>query len=232
MNFSQLHEQLRLELLRRIEREVLTASLLARKSGLRQPHISNFLRNKRRLSLPALDRVLLALELSVADLLAEPSPPLPAAPRLPGIPLVSQEAAMSDDHIRAASVTERIQLPTGALATLRSEHGVRPPTRDRFVAVGLTPAQALPMEPRLHPNAILILDRHSNAPTGSSSPARNIYALRFQGQLHFCYLSFQLNRLILRPHSLDFPIHLLVVPPRTAPSDLITGRVCATIASF
>ncbi len=234
MNFSQLHEQLRLELLRRIEREVLTASLLARKSGLQQPHISNFLRNRRRLSLPALDRVLLALELSVADLLAEPSPPLPAAPRhpAPGIPLVSQEAAMNDDRIRAASVTERIQLPTGALATLRSEHGGRPPTRDRFVAVGLTPAQALPMEPRLQPNAILILDRHSNVPTSSSSPARNIYALRFQGQLHFCYLSFQLNRLILRPHSLDFPIHLLAVPPRTAPSDLITGRVCTTIASF
>ncbi len=235
MNFSQLHERLRLELLRRIEREVLTASLLARKSGLQQPHISNFLRNKRRLSLPALDRVLLALELSVADLLIAPHATPSAAPPRPsdlGIPLVSHQTAMHDDRIRAASITERLHLPTGALAALRAEHGVRPPTRDRFVAVGLTPAQALPMEPRLHPNAILVLDRHSNVPSAAPTLARGIYALPFQGQLHFCYLSFQLNRLILRPHSLDFPIHLLTVPPNTAPSDLITGRVCHIFASF
>ena len=230
MNFSQLHERLRLEVLRRIEREVITASLLARKSGLQQPHISNFLRNKRRLSLEALDRVLLALELSVADLIAVPA--LSPRPPIAGIPLVSQETAMNDDHIRAASNIERIQLPTGILANLRSEHGVRRPTRDRFVAVGLTPAQSAPMEPRLHPNSILILDRHSNVPTHSASPSRNMYALRFQGQLHFCYLSFQQNRLILRPHSLEFPVQLLVVPPRVPPSDLITGRICATIASF
>ena len=47
-----------MELLSRIDREVLTAAVLARQTGLQQPHISNFLNSKRRLSLQALDRVL------------------------------------------------------------------------------------------------------------------------------------------------------------------------------
>ena len=236
MNFSQLHERLRLEVVRRIEREVLTASLLARRSGLQQPHISNFLRNKRRLSIPALDRVLAALALSAADLI-----PLPAASpqaAFENIPLVTQDVAMQDDRIRLSSILARIPLPPGALATLRAEHGARRPTRDRFVAVTLTPDQARSMEPRLQPNAILVLDRHSTTPSSpvpphnSASPHPSIYAVRLGGELHFCYLSFTQNFFILRPHALAFPIQLLPVPPNLTPSDLVTGRVCVSIDYF
>src|SRR5580698_3427712 len=70
MNFSQLHEQLRLELLRRIARGVLSGTLLARQTGLRPAHISNFLHRKRRLSLDALDRVLSAQSITIEELLS------------------------------------------------------------------------------------------------------------------------------------------------------------------
>ena len=58
MIFLELHERLRLEVWRRIDRGVLSRALLARQTGLAQAHISNFLHRRRRLSLPALDRLL------------------------------------------------------------------------------------------------------------------------------------------------------------------------------
>ena len=74
MNFSQMHERLRLELLRRIQRGTVSVSLLARQTGFGQAHLSNFLHSRRQLSLEAMDRVLAAQRLTVADL-------LPALPR-------------------------------------------------------------------------------------------------------------------------------------------------------
>src|ERR1700733_6783204 len=69
MNFTQMHERLRLELLRRIQRGTLSVSLLARQTGFGQSHISNFLRSRRQLSLEALDRVLLSQRMNAWDLL-------------------------------------------------------------------------------------------------------------------------------------------------------------------
>ena len=69
MNFTQMHERLRLELLRRIQRGTLSISLLARQTGFGQSHISNFLRCKRQLSLEALDRVLASQHIKAWDLL-------------------------------------------------------------------------------------------------------------------------------------------------------------------
>ena len=232
MNFSQLHERLRLELLGRIEREVITASLLARKSGLQPPHISNFLRNKRRLSLPALDRVLAALGLSAAELLPAPQRSMPLLS--PGVPIVSQQTAMFDDVLRPTSILGRVALPPGGPPLLQAEASSRPSARERFVAVSLTVAQALPMEPRLHPNALVILDRHATNPStlAAATLLPSMYAVRLRGELHFCYLTFERNTFILRPHSLTFPIQLLPVPPGTTPAELVTGRVCLSIAYF
>ena len=69
MNFTQMHERLRLEMLRRIQRGTASVSLLARQTGLGQSHLSNFLHCRRQLSLEALDRVLAAQHLTAADLL-------------------------------------------------------------------------------------------------------------------------------------------------------------------
>jgi transcriptional regulator with XRE-family HTH domain len=229
MNFSQLHERLRLELIRRIDRELLTAASLARQTGLQQPHISNFLRSKRRLSLPAMDRVLAALALSVEDLLlpAEPAR-APSAPQPDSIPLVSAASAMNDAVIPPAF--DRIQLPAGSLDDLRLRQSLRRRDWQRFVAVGITPLQAAPMEPALAPNNIVVLDRHYTALVEYSPPQLNIYAVRFGSAMLFRYVSFEANRLILRPHGLNFPVQLIEVEPQRSPSDLIVGRVCIVIA--
>src|ERR1019366_3718198 len=69
MNFSQMHEKLRLELLRRISRGTVSVSLLARQTGFGQSHLSNFLNSRRQLSMEAIDRLLAAQHLTAADLL-------------------------------------------------------------------------------------------------------------------------------------------------------------------
>ncbi len=98
MNFQDLHESVRLELVRRIELGNLTGAGLARQAGFQQAHVSNFLNRKRALSLEGLDRMLAAQELSVEDLMpldlhgsaggGEP------ATELEGVPLVSASTAM------------------------------------------------------------------------------------------------------------------------------------------
>jgi hypothetical protein len=75
MNITQMHERLRLELLRRIQRGTLSVSLLSRQTGFGQSHLSNFLRSRRQLSLEAMDRIFAAQQLTIAAL-------LPASTRL------------------------------------------------------------------------------------------------------------------------------------------------------
>jgi transcriptional regulator with XRE-family HTH domain len=162
MNFSQLHERLRLELVRRIDRGLLSAAALARQAGLQQPHISNFLHSKRRLSLAALDRVLAALALSVEDLLDPASAPA-TSPAPQSIPLVSTAAAMRDSSFSLAAWPDRFQLPTNFLPNITPRQFARAREGERFVAVGVTPAQARPMEPILRPNSTIVLDRHYTA---------------------------------------------------------------------
>jgi hypothetical protein len=38
-------------------------------------------------------------------------------------------------------------------------------------------------------------------------------------------VDFQLNRLVLRPHSIAFPVELIYIGVNEAPNDLIVGRV-------
>ena len=230
MNFSQLHERLRVELLRRIERGSLTAALLARQTGMQPSHLSNFLRSKRGLSLPALDRVLAALGLSVADLL--PLAPAPQFASPLSIPLASDQAAMYEDQLRPASITGYIQLPTITLNTMRGDHGARRPKRERFVAITLTAAQAQPMRPVLHENSVVVLDRHSNLPSPPSAATRHMHAVRLGTALHLCYLTYDQNCLVLRPHALEHPVQLLPVPPQSSPADFIIGRVCVLVTNL
>lgn len=227
MNFSQLHERLRFEVQRRIERGSLTAAELARRAGLQQPHISNFLRGKRRLSLAALDSVLRALDIEVADLLVEPERPA-QHPQL-GIPLISQDVAMHEERIRPAAVLERIMLPASLLANARTDRTARKPARDRFVAVTVTAQQAKPMDPVLRPRCIAVLDRHAALSKVAESSPGPVYAVNVQGELSFGYVGYDRNTLVLRPHLLSFPLQMLPLAPPATAAELITGRVCVVL---
>ncbi len=232
MNFSQLHEQLRLELLRRIERGVLSGTLLARQTGLKPAHISNFLRSKRRLSLDALDSVLAAQSIAIEELLTQ-APNRSRKEHTESanqIALVSQSVAMLESHIRMSSVLELIQLPPGYLDHLRARRSPDRRNWERFIAIRASYIQAEAMAPVVVPHAILVLDRHYNSLVPYRPPMPSIYAIQRGSAMLFRYATLQGNCIVLRPHKIEHPIELIEIKPEDSLGSIIVGRVCASIS--
>jgi hypothetical protein len=234
MNFTQLQERLRQELLRRIDRGSVNGALLARQTGFQPSHISNFLRRRRTLSLSGLDRLLAAQMLTVADLLAVDHTSTPRegirGTTHTTVPVVSAAAAIHDAAPPASATLDLIQLPLGLLEHMRTRRATSRRGWSRFVSVRVTPQQAAGMQPLLPSNTIAIIDRHYNSPVAYQPPHPSIFAVRVGNALHFRLAQFENNRLILRPLELDAPVQLLALGPHEVPSDLIIGRVCLTLA--
>ena len=230
MNFQDLHELLRLELVRRIDHGLLTGTLLARQAGFRQAHMSNFLNRKRSLSLEGLDRVLAAQDLSVEkifplDISATPTLSLEGEP-FEAVAVVIHSAVLDNARISASAVIETIQVPASRLYANRSRPSPRRNHWQRFLAIRLDAQQAAPMEPILSPGSIAVLDRHYNSLAPYSAHQPTLYAVRSGKSLVIRYVDFDENCLILRPLSLEYPIQLLPLTSEESPSDRIVGRVC------
>ncbi len=227
MNFTQMHDRLRLELLRRIERGTLSVSLLARQTGFGQPHLSNFLHSRRQLSLEALDRVLAAQHLTAADLLPVLQLPgsLPTDWEQNSVPVVSHHAALFEPYIRSSVVQSMLHLPPGLPRAIRTRVSNARRAWQRFVAVRIPAADAAPMDPLVLPEAITLLDRHYTSLTPFRANRPNLYAVRHGAHLTLRYVDFVANRLVLRPHSLGYPVDLIEVGSDESATDLIAGRV-------
>jgi hypothetical protein len=227
MNMTQVHERLRLELLRRIQRGTLTVSLLARLTGLAPAHLSNFLHSRRQLSLEAMDRIFAAQHLSVADLLPADHKGTHDPPDEAGspVPIVSHSVALFEPFIRPSAVQSMLHLPAGALRSLRTR--VTPQRRawQRFVAVRVQPLDALPMEPMLMEDGIALIDRHyiSLMPYRRNRP--NLYAVRNGSHLTLRHVELVTGRMVLRPHNLAFPVDLIDVDPGGSLAEVLVGRV-------
>jgi transcriptional regulator with XRE-family HTH domain len=214
MNFTQMHERLRLELLRRIQRGTLSVSLLARQTGYGQSHLSNFLHSRRQLSLDALDRILTAQHMDAADLLPAPfqNGTGAADEENSTVPVVSHAAALFEPHIRPSAVQTMLHLPAGLLQPIRPRASTSRQAWERFVAVRI-------------PEAITLIDRHYTSLLPCRPNRPNLYAVRHGSHLALRYLDFVANRLVLRPHAIAFPVDLIEPDPGESPSDLIAGRI-------
>jgi hypothetical protein len=237
MNFIELHERLRLETWRRIDQGILSGSLLARQTGLAQAHISNFLHRRRRLSLPALDRILLAQELSVEDLSPASlagflSQERTARESMDAVPIVSQAVAMTAPVIDSRVVLASVHLPSGRLTRFPPRRAVSCRSWVRFIGVRVTAAQALPMDPILRIGSIVVIDRHYNSLVACRPPEPNLYAVRYGSQMLFRHATFESSRLVLRPRALVYPVDVIELAPQEVPSDLLVGRVCVSIAEI
>jgi transcriptional regulator with XRE-family HTH domain len=231
MNFTQMHERLRLELLRRIQRGTLSVSLLARQTGFGQSHLSNFLHSRRQLSLDAIDRILAAQQLAADDLLPDRgrAEVMPEGEKGSSVPIVSHAAALFEPFIRPAATQSLLQLPAGALQSIRARATKQHRAWQRFVAVRITASDALPMEPLVLPDAIALIDRHYNSLMPYRPHRPNLYAVRQGASLAVRYVDFVSNRLVLRPHNIAFPVDLIVVNSDESPSDLIVGRIALIV---
>lgn len=224
-----------MELLRRIERGVLSGTLLARQTGLKPAHISNFLHRKRRLSLGALDRVLSTQSIAIEDLIARspnrrPESQKQDAQSANNIALVSQSVAMYESQLRMSSVLELIHIPSGYLEHLRARRSPDRRTWERFVAVRANYLQAEVMIPAIVPHAILVIDRHYNSLVPYRPPMPSIYAMRRGSTLLFRYATLQGRSIILRTHKFEHPVELIEIKPEESPNSFIIGRICVCIS--
>lgn len=235
MNLAQLHERLRMEIARRIDRGLVTGTLLARQTGLQASHISNFLHRKRRLSIAAIDRILASQMLSIEDLLppaSSRSEPDSIDKQIDSVPLVSQATAATSPTVSEAATIAMIQLPAGILDQLRPRRAIVRRNWLRFLAVRISAAQAAPMAPVLAPRSIVVIDRHYNSLAPHDPPHPSLYAVSITGSVTFRYVSFDADRLILRPYSLDHAVEIVALPSNQSPTGLIVGRVCVGISEL
>lgn len=230
MNFTQMHERLRTEMLRRIQRGSLSISLLSRQTGLGKSHLSNFLHARRRLSLAGIDRMLAAQHMSAADLLA-----LGAGTSFAGesgdtisVPLVSHPTALFEPIIRPSAILAKLSLPPGAVQSWKPRSVPSRRLWQRFVAIRVAQSDSAPMDPLLLPGALAVIDRHYNSLIAHRGRP-NLYAVRDGAHLKLRYADFVAMRLVLRPLSMASPIDLIDIGPDTSPGDLIAGRVTMII---
>lgn len=231
MNFTQLHERLRLELLRRINRGTLSVSLLARQTGFGQAHLSNFLHSKRQLSLQALDRVLDAQHLAADDLLPVIRPAADAAtePETGKVPIVAHSGVLFDPYIRASVVQSMLSVQQSLLQTLKPRASKPRRAWQRFVAMRIHESDAEAMGPLIMPDAIALVDRHYNSLEPYWPGRPNIFAVRSGPRLILRYVDFQANRLVLRPHNRASPVELIELEPHVSPGEALAGRIALVV---
>jgi transcriptional regulator with XRE-family HTH domain len=127
MSFVALQERLRKILRKRIEEGEITGMELARRTQFTQAHISNFLNRKRGLKLSALDRMLLAADLELYDLLNPhelaryAAVPAGADEEYADVPLVEGRIAAGREIIVNEEVTEVLKFRRAFLARVRAE---------------------------------------------------------------------------------------------------------------
>ena len=230
MNFTQMQDRLRVELLRRIHRGTLSIALLARQTGFGKSHLSNFLHSRRQLSLEGIDRMLTAQYMAAEDLLqlgkfiGQPAAEVPSL-----IPVVSHTTALFEPHIRPSAVQAMLPLPPGSLSSLKPKAPSPRRAWQRFVAIRMAQADALSMDPLLLPDALAVIDRHYNKLTPYRAGRPSVFAVRNGAHLTLRYLEHASARLVLRPLNMGFPVDLIEIGPDSSPDEFIAGRVVLTI---
>jgi len=244
MSFVTLQESLRKELRKRIDAGELTGMELARRTGFTQAHISNFLNRKRGLKLPALDRVLRAVGLTVYDLLNPhelvrfAAVPAGGDEEYAAVPLVEGAIAAGSEVIVNEEVKELLKFRRAFLSRIRPDLAA-PPRKawTRFVLIKVDVKEGMSMWPRLAPGCALLIDRHYNSLRPYRKGERNLYAVR-KGEgctVKYVELTTSASRadaqgpesqfLVLRPHNPDYPIEVLEIEEGQTFADLLVGRV-------
>ncbi len=232
MKFKILQDNLRKILRERIEAGELTGLHLARQTGFKQAHISNFLNRKRGLSIEGMDKVLSVQHLSVLDLLdpAEVNKRAsilpPSADDFENVLLTDPSTAAIQPFITAAQVIEILKFKKTVLRKLKPETEGDRSAWHRFVLIRLDPKDAVPMVPRLTPGATLLIDRHYNSLKPYRKGEFNMYAVLKNDTCAVRYVEVAGSHIILRPHNQSSPIEVLPIAESKSASDYLVGRIC------
>ena len=183
MKFRALQENLRKAMLERIDGGQLTGLGLARSTGFKQAHISNFLNRKRALSLEGMDRVLATQHMSVLDLLdpaeinKRASILLPSQDEFENVVLTERSAA-SNPQIINDRVKQVLKFRKSFLRRLRTDSSGGHERWERFIALKVDKYDGSSMYPRLQPGATVLVDRHYISLKPYRKGEVNIYAVQ------------------------------------------------------
>lgn len=232
MKFRMLQENLRNALWERIEEGDLTGLRLAKQTGFKQAHISNFLNRKRGLSLEGMDRVLSVQHLSILDLL-DPSEVNkracifpPSNDEFQNIILTDRTVAATQLLIASMHVKEILKFKKSFLKKLKTEIEGHREQWERFVVIKVDGREGMSMYPRLLPGATLLIDRHYNSLKPYRKGELSMYAIRKDETCTVKYVEMTENQLILRPHNQGYPVEIMAIEDGKYPSDYLVGRIC------
>ncbi len=232
MKFRALQENLRKALWERIEEGELTGLRLARETGFKQAHISNFLNRKRGLSVEGMDKVLNVQRLSILDLLdpseinkrASIAPP--SDDQFQNVLLVDGAVAARQPLIMSMKVKDILKLKKSFLRKLRPEMEADREEWERFVIIRADGREGMSMYPRLLPGATVLIDRHYNSLKPYRKGESNMYAVARNGDCTVKYVEVAGNHLVLRPHNHAYPVEVMAMEPGKKVHDYLIGRIC------
>jgi transcriptional regulator with XRE-family HTH domain len=230
VDFVRLNTQLRDAIAARIASRQLTGLSLARKTGFRQAHISNYLNQRRGLSLTGMDRILSVLGMSVIDLIpaGELSAHLPkdAADReYEGVALVDA-SSLRDPQPQLQRIREQLKFKRSFLRRLRPDPVTPRSNWIRFLLFKASEDDGAAMHPRVLPHSTLLIDRHYNSLRGYRRGDHNMYAVLKKDSVLIRYVEITGKQLTLRPEMNTHPLDFIPIEAGRSYGDYILGRVC------
>lgn len=224
MLLSHLENTLRKTIRQRIDAGVLSGTSLARRTGFQQAHISNFLNQRRGLSVEGFDRMLEALGLSITDLI-EPVAPVTTTREYDDVPLIDPSLAAHPDFA-AREIIDVLKFKRAFLRRVRARDAEARSAWRRFVIIKANADNALAMYPRILPGATLLIDRHYTSLEAYRRREPNIYAVARGKQVLVRYVEGQPGHLLLRPANSNTALVSMAVEGARGTSDPILGRIC------
>lgn len=232
MKFKLLQENLRAILWSRIEAREITGLLLAKQTGFKQAHISNFLNHKRGLSVAGMDKVLRVQHLSVLDLIdpveinQRASIMPPSEDEFENVRLADADVAANQPLIVSMNVKEMLKFRKSFLRGLRPEMEGDRDEWERFVVIKVDGKDSMSMFPRIAPGANVLIDRHYNSLKPYRKGESNMYAVRKDGELVIRYVEQAGDHLVLRPHNPTAQVDVIAMEDGKKVRDYLIGRIC------
>jgi transcriptional regulator with XRE-family HTH domain len=228
MLISDLQDRLRTLVRERIEGKELTGTELASRAGFQQAHVSNFLNQRRGLSVEAMDRVMEVLRLEVRDLMPEERRRTAGTENgeagFEAIPVVGCRVLLQSDF-SAGEVMEYLRFKKSFLRRIRPEMASQRGNWQRFVLMKADRDSGAAMRPRLLPGATLLIDRHYNSLRSYRRREANLYVVKNGEMCTVRYVELQGNQLTLRPENQNYALGSVQLGKGETFADYVVGRV-------
>lgn len=229
MLITDLQNRLRTMLRERIEAGELTGTDVAKRAGFRQAHVSNFLNQRRGLSVEAMDRVMETLRLEVPDLLPEGHKRITVAEGsccadFDSVPMVGYEA-LSQSDFGSGEIVELLRFKKSFLQRLRAEMANQRSNWRRFVSIKADKDCYLAMRPRLLLGSALLIDRHYNSLRSYRRQEQNLYVVKSAEGCKVRYVELQGTHLTLRPESRNCALGYVQLGKGETFAEYVIGRV-------